>query len=225
MLVDQRGRAPRGRCRARRRSRRARSRARRRPRRRARRRGSRPGRRAPSSGRSPASRGRDRHQVRLGAGVREPHAVEPEALAHQPRKLGLVRVDAADARELRAWPSYRVEHAPLAVPEEPGGVVAEEVDVLVPVRVGEHCPLAADERERERLVREHRAGVPAGQHAAAPRRAAGALSGFRSANSRRARSSSSTAPMVVALTARILSAASVTPWSSTQRSDAMPEGV
>ena len=49
----------------------------------------------------------------------------------------------------------RVEHAPLAVPEEAGRVVTEEVDVLMTVGVGEDGALAADERERERLMGEH----------------------------------------------------------------------
>src|SRR5262249_33211793 len=55
----------------------------------------------------------------------------------------------------------RVEHAPLAVPEQPGRVVAEEVDVLAPVCVDEDRALAADERQGERLVREDRARVTA----------------------------------------------------------------
>ena len=64
----------------------------------------------------------------------------------------------------RMAPVDGVEYPPLAVPEEPGGVVAEQVDVLVSVRVGQDGPLAADERERERLVVEDRARVPARQH-------------------------------------------------------------
>jgi hypothetical protein len=107
--------------------------------------------------------GRDRHQVCLGARVREADAVEPEPLAHQPRKLGLLPMKPADARELAQRAVDGVEHAPLAVPEEPGRVVAEQVDVLVPVRVDEHGALAAHERQRERLVRKDRPRVPAGQ--------------------------------------------------------------
>ena len=107
--------------------------------------------------------GGDRHQVRLRARVREADAFEPEPLAHQPGELGLARVDAADARERPSARCDGVEHAPLAVAEQPGGVVAEQVDVLVPVGVDEHGPLAADERQREGLVREDRPRVAARQ--------------------------------------------------------------
>ena len=65
-------------------------------------------------------RGRDREQGRLGARVREPHAVEPEPLAHQLRELPLVRVDPAHACELAHRGVDGVEHPPLAVPEEAG---------------------------------------------------------------------------------------------------------
>jgi len=49
------------------------------------------------------------------------------------------------------------------VPEEPGRVVAEKVDVLVAVCVGEHSSLAPDKGERERLVSEDRPRVTARQ--------------------------------------------------------------
>jgi hypothetical protein len=106
--------------------------------------------------------GGDRHQVRLGARVREADPVEPEPLAHQPGELGFARMHAADARDLPHRVLDRVEDAPRAVPEEAGGVVTEQVDVLVPVCVDEHGAVAADERQSERLVGEDRAGVTAG---------------------------------------------------------------
>ena len=109
-------------------------------------------------------RRRDRHQAGLRARVREADAVEAEALAQQARELGFVRMQAADAREPGQRIVRGVEHAPLAVAEEPGGVVAEQVNVLVAVGVNEHRALAPDEGQGERLVVEHGTRVPAGQH-------------------------------------------------------------
>ena len=137
-------------------------------------------------------RGRDRQQVRLGARVREPDAVEPEPRAHQLARAA-ARTDGSRprsrARASRPWTASSTRR--LAVPEEPGGVVAEQVDVLVSVRVGQDGPLAADERERERLVVEDRARVPARQALAGPRRAAARSPGYgrrtRAASRRRAR--------------------------------------
>ena len=72
-------------------------------------------------------------------------------------------MDPAHARELAHGLVDCVEHPPLAVAEEPGGVVPEQVDVLVSVRIGQDGPVAADECERKRLVVEDRARVPARQ--------------------------------------------------------------
>ncbi len=105
--------------------------------------------------------GGDRHQVRLGAGIREADAVEPEPLAHHSGELGFARMHAADARELPQRGLGGVDHALFAVPEQAGGVVAEQVDVLVPVGIHQHGAVAADERECERLVGEDRARVTA----------------------------------------------------------------
>src|SRR5829696_4522815 len=109
-------------------------------------------------------RRRDRHQIRLGAGVREAHALKAEPVAHRACERRLVRVNPADAPESAHRVVRRVEHPPLAVTEEPRRVVAEEVDVLVPVGVGEDGFLSTDECQRKGLVREHRAGVAAGEH-------------------------------------------------------------
>ena len=50
------------------------------------------------------------------------------------------------------------------VAEQACGVLAEKVDVLVPVGVGQARALAAHDRERERLDVDDRARVPAGHH-------------------------------------------------------------
>ena len=111
-----------------------------------------------------------------------------EALAHQPGELGLVR-DGRRPRS-RAHASRRSTASstpPLAVPEQPGGVVAEQVDVLVAVRVGENGALAADEGERERLVGEDRPRVAARAGSAGPARGGACSPGLRSAKQHPAR--------------------------------------
>ena len=72
-------------------------------------------------------------------------------------------MNAADAREGAHRVLGGVEDARLAVPEQAGGEVAEQVDVLVTVGVRQHRSLAADKRERERLVRDARPRVAARQ--------------------------------------------------------------
>ena len=52
----------------------------------------------------------------------------------------------------------------MRVAEQAGRVLAEEVDVLVAVDVGQPRTLAAHDRERERLDVDDRARVPAGHH-------------------------------------------------------------
>ena len=55
-----------------------------------------------------------------------------------------------------------IEHAALAVTQQPRGEVAKEVEVGVAVYVGECCTTARCKGERKRGVREHRTGLPAG---------------------------------------------------------------
>src|SRR5690606_23669955 len=52
----------------------------------------------------------------------------------------------------------------MRVPVEPGGVFAEEVDVLAAVEGGEPRALRLHERDREGLAEERRARVAARQH-------------------------------------------------------------
>ena len=55
-----------------------------------------------------------------------------------------------------------IEHAALAVPQQPCGVVAKEVEIGVAVYVGECCATARSKGEWKRGVREHRTGLPTG---------------------------------------------------------------
>ena len=56
-----------------------------------------------------------------------------------------------------------IEHAALAVPQQPCGVVAEEVEIRVAVYVGECCTIARCKGKWKRGVSEHRTGLPTGQ--------------------------------------------------------------
>ena len=55
-----------------------------------------------------------------------------------------------------------IEHAALAVPQQPCGVVAEEVEIGVSIYVGECCTTARRKGEWKRCVSEHRPRLPAG---------------------------------------------------------------
>ena len=55
-----------------------------------------------------------------------------------------------------------IEHAALAVPQQPCGVVAEEVEIGVSIYVGECCTTARRKGEWKRCVSEHRTGLPTG---------------------------------------------------------------
>ena len=52
--------------------------------------------------------------------------------------------------------------------EQPGRVVAEQVDVVEAVGVVEHRPVGADDTERERVDVQHGARVAARQHDGGP---------------------------------------------------------
>ena len=106
----------------------------------------------------------DRHEVRFGAGVGESHALVAEAIAHEFGEADLGGMNAADAGVGgQCFGNGRV-HALLAVAEQTGGVVADEVDVGMTVCVGEGPGVAADERQRERRVVQDRARRSTGEH-------------------------------------------------------------
>ena len=105
---------------------------------------------------------RDRHQVGLGAGVGEPHQVEArEPRADQLAQPRLEVVDAAEVEPAVQCIPQGVEDHPLRVAVEPGGELAEEVDVAIAVQRPQVGVLAALERERERLEVQDRPGVAA----------------------------------------------------------------
>ena len=73
--------------------------------------------------------GADRHQIGLGAGVREAHLVERrKALAQQRRQPGLVFTDGTDRPALVERGDDRIADDRFGLAEEPGGVVPAEVD-------------------------------------------------------------------------------------------------
>ena len=115
-------------------------------------------------------RGRDarqgrREQVRLGARVAETHQLDRgEALAHRRSEALLVEVRRTEGDSVVERVANRLRHDRMRVAEEAGGVLAEKVDVLVTVGVGQPRALAAHDRERERLDVDDGAGVPAGHH-------------------------------------------------------------
>src|SRR6266513_2241303 len=58
----------------------------------------------------------------------------------------------------------RLHHDRVRVTEQAGGVLAEKVDVLVPVGIGQRRAFSAYDRERERLDVDDRARFPPGHH-------------------------------------------------------------
>ena len=107
---------------------------------------------------------RDRQQVRLGAGVGEAHALQPEAVAYRAGELRLGQVGAAEVdpgvqRAIQRGADLRVR-----VAVDAGGVFAEEVDVFGAVEVPQPAALAACDADRERRVVQHGARVAARHH-------------------------------------------------------------
>ena len=107
---------------------------------------------------------RDRQQVRLGAGVGEAHALQPEALAHragEPRldQVGAAEIDPGVQRAIHRGADHRMR-----VAIDAGGIFAEEVDVFGAVEVPQPAALAARDAERKRRVVQHGARVAAGHH-------------------------------------------------------------
>ncbi len=109
--------------------------------------------------------GGDRHQVGFGARIGEANPVEAEPATHQPGQLGFGGVHAADTHVLLERLGDSVDHAVLTVAQQAGGVVAEQVDIGVPVDVGERGALSRDEHQRKRWVGENGACVAAGEMA------------------------------------------------------------
>ena len=83
--------------------------------------------------------------------------------------------------------------------EQAGRVVADEVDVGVPVGVGERAAVALDERQWERRVVQDRARASHLEARRGPVRAAARESGLRSAVSRRIRSTTPTNALSVVI--------------------------
>ena len=111
----------------------------------------------------------DRHQVGLGARVGEPHLVDRwEPGAHRLGEADLVDVHATEAPAAVERGVHRGGHGRRVVPEQAGGVVAEEVDVLVTVDVDDPRAAGALDPERERCDVEHRPGRPARHDGAGP---------------------------------------------------------
>ncbi len=109
----------------------------------------------------------DRHQIGLGAAVGEAHQLDRrKARADRRRKArlgGSVRAEIDPAVEglIDRAADQRVRMA-----EDSGGELAEEIDVFVAVGVPQMRALALHHRQRERLDKDRRAGVAAGQRGA-----------------------------------------------------------
>ena len=103
------------------------------------------------------------HHVGLGARVREADLLDRRVAGDD--SLGEDRLRLAH----RAVGPAPVEHVPdrvgddVAPPEQPGRVVAEQVDVVEPVGVVQHGAVGPDDAEGERVDVQHGAGVATGQ--------------------------------------------------------------
>ena len=79
---------------------------------------------------------REREQVRLGPRVAETHELDRrEARAHRLRERGLVAVRRAEHDAVGERLPDRLDDHRMRMAVQPGGVLAEKVDVLVPVGV------------------------------------------------------------------------------------------
>ena len=119
---------------------------------------------------------RQRHQVGLGAGVREAHLFDRrEPLDDHLGEAHLVRVDGAERPATVDRGVSSGSDRLGGVAEQPGGVVAEEVDVAVPVDVDEVLGLRRRDAEREGVEVQHRSCVAAGEDPARSPRPLGAV--------------------------------------------------
>ena len=105
------------------------------------------------------------HQVGLGARVREPDLLDRfETPDDQLGETHLVRVHRTECpatvdRRVRSSP-----HRLRRMTEQPGGVVAEQIDVAMTVDVDEMLRVRGRDPERERVEVQHRPGVATRQH-------------------------------------------------------------
>ena len=111
------------------------------------------------------ARERQREQVRLGARVAEPHELERlEPLAQGAREHYLVAVRRTEHDSVVERLADRSQDHGMRMAVEAGGVLAEEIHVLVSIRVDEARPVAAHDRQRERRHVNDGARIPAGHH-------------------------------------------------------------
>ena len=109
----------------------------------------------------------NRHQIGLGAGVGEAHQLDRRKTIADRRgepPLGRAlraKVPAAVERLVDRAADCRVRMA-----EQPGGELAEEIDIFVAVEIPQMRTFAARHSQRERIDKDRRAGVAAGQRGA-----------------------------------------------------------
>ena len=105
---------------------------------------------------------REREQVRLRPGVAEADELDRrEALANRRREPSLVDVGRPEHDPVRERSADRLHDRRVRMPVQPRRVLAEEVEVLVPVRIDDTRTVAAHDRERERIDVNDGARVPA----------------------------------------------------------------
>ena len=125
----------------------------------------------------------DRALVRLGAGVAEERLAAEAGLREALRQphAALRQVQVGDVRQRAGLLAHGLDHRGVAVPDRADRDPAEEVEVLLSLRVPEPRPLAAHELDRRAPVRGHhpaRAPAP-GAPTASPRRDLRADAGVR----------------------------------------------
>ena len=109
---------------------------------------------------------RDGEQVGFGARVGEPHALMTEPVADQFGEADLEGVHSTDAGVVGQRIGHGGVHTLLGMAEQAGGVVADEVDVAVPVGIDQRAAVTFDERQRKRRVMQDRARASTWKHGA-----------------------------------------------------------
>ncbi|MDT4833224.1 hypothetical protein FQZ97_668170 [compost metagenome] len=108
-------------------------------------------------------RGRQRHQVRLGARVGEAQLLDlRKALADRLREPAFEQVVAREVDAALHRLDDRLADLGRRVAVDAGRVLGDEVGVAMAVRVPERRALAFGDGERERCIEQHRAAVGAG---------------------------------------------------------------
>ncbi len=106
------------------------------------------------------------HQVGLGARIAEADQLDcRKTPAHELGEPRLVPIGPAEHQPAGQRLPDRIGDRRLGMAVEPRRILAQVVDVDVPVEIGDPCPLAADDRHGERVVVQDRARVAA-RHAA-----------------------------------------------------------